>query len=369
DVAQSAREIMRKSLSACLIMKDEAANLTDCLQSIEGQVDEIIVVDTGSTDDTIDLAKRFGAIVERFCWTGDFAVARNFSLSLATSDFVLVIDADERAPKDLRAKFDVQTAICDAFIGRVRIRSSHRDQLMQSRVSISQVTRLLVRRPEVYFYGPIHEQVADASNALPRLSLDIELAHSGYDLAPWQMAAKSARNLQLLDAALGRADTREEYRAYLQYQLGKTLFALEDWHEARTALAKSLQEAPKHASYRPELLMTYLHTLKRLELQDEIWPVLLQSLQDYPDLPDLHFFMAGAYIHFGIADLSTIERCYRTCIAIGEQTQKYPTVEGVGSYLALYNLGLLYQQSGLHEEAQALFAEAIRRGYPAHASP
>lgn len=352
-----------KTLSACLITKDEAHHLPVCLESLRRQVDEVVVVDTGSCDDTVAVAKRLGARVWETQWTGDFADARNQSLGHATSDFILVIDADEIAPPNLRERFTALTAVSERFIGQVRIRSPYTDQAQQKRVAVSHVSRLFSRSNDIRFYGRIHEQVADSSRQTPHVTTDITLEHSGYDLPETLMAEKTQRNLDLLRQALHSGDGPPHHQAYLQYQLGKSLFALARWEEAHVALRSGFEMTPREAPYRPELLMTVLHTLKRLDLAEDIWSILTQGLREYPDLPDLHFFMAGALIYFGIPDLPTIERCYRTCLAIGEKTAKYPSVEGVGSYLAYYNLGLLCAASGRHEEASQLFAKAGRMGY------
>ena len=84
------------SLSLCMIVKDEEEMLPDCLKSVKEWVDEMIIVDTGSTDKTIDIAGSFDAKVLNFEWVNDFSAARNFALSHVTSDYVLVLDADER---------------------------------------------------------------------------------------------------------------------------------------------------------------------------------------------------------------------------------------------------------------------------------
>ena len=83
------------TLSLCMIARDEAPFLKQCLQSAASHVDEIVVVDTGSSDDTVAVAEAAGAIVTPFEWVDDFAAARNVSLQTATRDWVLVLDCDE----------------------------------------------------------------------------------------------------------------------------------------------------------------------------------------------------------------------------------------------------------------------------------
>ena len=90
------------SLSLCMIVKDEGKFLEGCLESVKNFVDEIVIVDTGSTDNTIQIAEKFGAKVVKHNWDNSFSEARNVSLKHATKDWILVLDADERiSEKDL----------------------------------------------------------------------------------------------------------------------------------------------------------------------------------------------------------------------------------------------------------------------------
>src|SRR4029077_18021100 len=98
-------------LSAAIIVKDEADHLDACLSSLHGLVDEIVVVDTGSTDGSVAVAERHGAVVAHEPWRGDFSAPRNRSLDLATGDWILYIDADERVRGDVaRARAFLDTA-------------------------------------------------------------------------------------------------------------------------------------------------------------------------------------------------------------------------------------------------------------------
>jgi GT2 family glycosyltransferase/Flp pilus assembly protein TadD/predicted SAM-dependent methyltransferase/predicted O-methyltransferase YrrM len=85
----------KNTLSVCMIVKNEEKNIVKCLKSVRAIVDEMIIVDTGSTDKTKDIAKIFGAKVFDFPWTGDFSLARNHSLAQASGDWILILDADE----------------------------------------------------------------------------------------------------------------------------------------------------------------------------------------------------------------------------------------------------------------------------------
>src|SRR5471032_1210517 len=93
-----------KKLSLAMIVKNEARCLARCLRSVASVVDEIVIVDTGSTDNTIHIAEEFHAIVTNFGWTNVFSAARNFALAQTTADWILVLDADETASAGLAAE-------------------------------------------------------------------------------------------------------------------------------------------------------------------------------------------------------------------------------------------------------------------------
>ena len=83
------------TISLCAIVKNEEEMLPKCLESVQGFVDEILIIDTGSTDKTVEIAKSYGARVEHFEWINDFSAARNFALKQCKTDYALVLDADE----------------------------------------------------------------------------------------------------------------------------------------------------------------------------------------------------------------------------------------------------------------------------------
>jgi glycosyltransferase involved in cell wall biosynthesis len=87
--------MQKHTVSLCMIVKNEEKYLDRCLKSVQGKVDEIIIVDTGSTDKTIEIAEKYGSIVKHFIWINDFAAARNYSIEGVESEYILVLDADE----------------------------------------------------------------------------------------------------------------------------------------------------------------------------------------------------------------------------------------------------------------------------------
>ncbi|XTZ10798.1 MAG: glycosyltransferase [cyanobacterium endosymbiont of Rhopalodia yunnanensis] len=148
-------------LSLCMIVKDEEKTLTTCLESVQDIVDEMVVIDTGSTDKTVEIIKRFGAKVSFFTWCNDFAIARNVALSHVTGDWVLVLDADEVFNQKIASQ--VREAIADKnnlVINLVR----HEIGASQSPYSL--VSRLFRKHPAVKFSRPYHAIIDDSVTQL-----------------------------------------------------------------------------------------------------------------------------------------------------------------------------------------------------------
>lgn len=148
-------------LSLCMIVKDEEKTLATCLESVQDIVDEMVVIDTGSTDKTVEIIKKFGAKVSFFTWCNDFAIARNVALSHVTGDWVLVLDADEVFNRKIASQ--VREAIADKnnlVINLVR----HEIGASQSPYSL--VSRLFRKHPAVKFSRPYHAIIDDSVTQL-----------------------------------------------------------------------------------------------------------------------------------------------------------------------------------------------------------
>lgn len=203
-------------LSLCMIVRNERAVLERCLTSVRGLADELILVDTGSTDGTVELARALGAQVRQIPWPGDFSVARNVALADASGAWILVLDADEwlqpAAVADVREL--VQRPPTAAF------------ELIQRNIDAAgheipnAIVRLFPRRPDVRFSYPIHEEV-NASLVrcgVPIRATAIRIEHSGYVDAACT-AAKLQRNRAILEAAIARGATGGEAQ-HLHFYLG-----------------------------------------------------------------------------------------------------------------------------------------------------
>lgn len=248
-------------VSLCIIAKDEAALIGACLASARDAVDECIVCDTGSSDDTIDIARAAGARVVHHPWNHDFSAARNTALEAATGDFVLILDADEQllpgAGEALRA-----AVATDAFdLGVLPLH--HADGLDAAPVDVVRGTRryqeptglarLFRHTPDLRWEGMIHESPTTwmARPGLRVANLAVPIVHYG-NIPDLRLARdKAARNLALLErhcAAHPEDGPRRAYLARERLRAGDTKGALQAaeaaWHAASTRMTQTGIPAP-----------------------------------------------------------------------------------------------------------------------------
>ncbi|MCU1394099.1 MAG: glycosyltransferase [Ilumatobacteraceae bacterium] len=225
----TATAVHRPLVSAAIIVRDEAAALRRCLSSIAGWCDELVVVDTGSVDDSVAVAAEFGAVQGTFPWIDDFAAARNHALDLVSGEWVLYIDADEVIEPVER---DVAHAELHRHPTAVALRL-----WMRTRAGFSPFRefRLWRNRPDVRFTGRIHETTVPdllRISAAEDLPIDVtevfRLTHDGYD---HDQSAKHRRNLPMLRARLAEPPER----CYLWNHLGEVLAAVGEHDEAEQA--------------------------------------------------------------------------------------------------------------------------------------
>ena len=227
------------TISACLIVRNESLVLERCLSSLSGAVDEIVVVDTGSTDATPEIAEGFGARIVRDEWHDDFSAARNVGLDAASCDWILTIDADEYLDAGAQGQIRAIVNHTDAEGILVTVRNLlAADDLIQS--AESRIVRLFRRRDDVRFAGIIHEEVTTAITRRGGriVGSPIVIVHDGYARETTQASGRRAeRNLPLL---LRAADNAPQ-DAYLQFHLGATYQHLGQHADAQRHLAQVLQ--------------------------------------------------------------------------------------------------------------------------------
>jgi tetratricopeptide (TPR) repeat protein len=263
-------------LSAAIIVKDEADHLPGCIAAIADVVDEIVVLDTGSTDGTVDVATAAGAEVVLRPWDGSFANARNAALERAHGQWILDIDADERLGAADRLRNEL--AATDAVAGSVRFRCG---RLFTPYLEY----RLFRNRPDVRFRGVIHETTAPDINRLVAkegaevVDLSARIDHLGYE---GDQRNKHLRNLPLLR----REVTNDPSRVYLWFHLGVVYQGLGDVDAAEDAWARGVAEARRRAAPSPVDDLVYaMLALLRLRAGEDAADLVADLRRHHPDDP------------------------------------------------------------------------------------
>lgn len=343
-------------LTVSMIVKNEERFLPECLASVKDLADEIVVVDTGSTDRTVEIAKSFGARLIEIEWPDDFAKARNVGLDAVKTPWVLVMDADEELIADdipLLTKA-IKTPIADGY--NVRI-VSVMDRAQD--ISESYVLRLFRSHPKVRFEGRVHEQVFQSlmANSMQVAPLNVRLLHKGYLNAVFEGRDKSNRNRILLEKHV-RENPND---GYMLWQLAQTLIGAGDYRTALSTARKSLKNIPAANGLWVLAQVTYAKTLELNGEHKRAIKVLHEGQQIYPKYTDF-YYLEGIYL-MNLGKWSEAETAFRQCLEIGEAVGFVMTDTGVGGFKSYFRLAQALSQQGNSKEALAYLLVAINK-YP-----
>ena len=353
------------SLALVMIARDEEASIARCLRSVSAFVDQMIVLDTGSTDATASIARDLGAQVYHWPWQDDFAAARNEALSHSTADWNLILDADEWIVGDgrlLRQTIQGAAANGGAFLGLLPIHSSFNLRVAApalepgagampvtlpaisnddtQAVACSWLPRLLPRG--VRYTGRIHEH---PQSALPRRQVALEIGHDGY--LRHKLEHKKGRNRKLLL----RSVEDEPGNAYLHYQLGKDYEVYEEYTLAIPCYEQALHLIPHGEGYRHDLVVRTIFCLKKVGLLEVGDQFAQDEMPNWQHSPDFFFVYSDLLIDLAMAEpqravtdfLPLARQCLLRCLRIGDQPQLEGSVQGRGSHIAAKNLVSLNQ--------------------------
>ncbi|RJX19597.1 MAG: glycosyltransferase [Ammonifex sp.] len=329
-------------ISLCMVVKNEERSLGRCLRSVEGCVDEIVVVDTGSDDNTINVAKQFGAKVFYRSWDDDFAAARNFSISKATGDWIFYLDADEELEPDCSGRFRAlaDDLDVDGYLFQI-------SNLTDSHDSIRHINLRLFRNlPGYRFEGRLHEQILDVimrenSGKARILNSGINIFHYGYLLSEFTAKNKAERNFRINKLMV----EEEPDNPFYLYSLGNSLVNRNDIENAAANYRKALTHLSTKENYAPSVFIALIACLTRLGRLAEALEQVEKCKSLYPDYVDIHFVEGEIYAKLG--HLTRSELCFKECLRLGEQVQgKYTTRTGVGTFLPLFGLAQIYRTRG-----------------------
>jgi tetratricopeptide (TPR) repeat protein len=291
---------LRPRISLCMIVKNEEKHLLNCLLSAYGVVDEICIVDTGSTDRTVQIAERLATRVEHRPWRDDFAWARNEALALATGDWILHLDADEVLTPEARQAIPelVRQSGYAGFLLPL-------DSVIPSGVSRSYVLRLFRRSPQIYYTGRIHEQVGTTiSKAGGKVfAATCPIRHFGYTEDPMRATGKRTRNRDLLLKAIAEEPESPWFHFYL---------AVEEYlggapGEALRLLEKEVPYTRDWVEGEPASLAITCHRL--MGQIREALRVARETVSTYPHV--LNLWVAMADLAFGLGEEDLLQEALR----------------------------------------------------------
>lgn len=345
-------------LSVCMIARDEELWLPRSLASVRSWADEIVLVDTGSTDRSLAIARELGARVFEQPWQGDFAFHRNQALAQARGRWILSLDADEELDQQcaphLRALLNrPEMEAADAVFIEILHLAADGGHSLQI------LPRIFRNFAGIHFEGRIHERLKGGNGR--GLRAPIRLVHHGFAQEPAVMAAKAARNLGLIRAWVEQEPTNPTAWAYLaQTQMASPATAAEALEAGRRALALARSGGADQRGL-PRIFHPLLIALTVMGKRAELAEFAAQCLRELPDYPDPLYSLV--WERYSAGDWPESRRLARSFVELQErwraQAMSYPYGDNHSLYLVPRVLGwwaLAAARLGLGDEAGAVLA-------------
>lgn len=345
-----------KNISICIITKNECERLERCLRAAKNTGFELVVVDTGSNDGTVEMAKKYTDSVYFFEWIADFAAAKNFAASKAINDMVFILDSDEYLrPLDSVLLDRICTRIWTQREHVGRMRRINQVQQKNGQTEYTDFTNRIFDRRKYCFKGAIHEQLVrgnvftgpDSADEIYEIYEAGFIAdHDGYVGTPEQIKAKANRNASMLLKEL--EENPEDI--YLLYQAGKAYFLAEDFEKSAYYLGKALEyEVEPELEYVIDLVETYGYALLESDRADVA--ILLESVeQEFGNSSDFRFMMGLVYMNNALFEKAIDSFLKATKVGKGK-------MKGVDSYMAYYNIGVVYECLGELSKAREFYEQ------------
>jgi tetratricopeptide (TPR) repeat protein len=339
-----------------MIVRDEERNLPQCLESVRGIFDEIVVVDTGSQDRTREIAREFGARVFEFTWIDDFAAARNEALAHATGDYAFWLDSDDVVDPPEREKLRklLDGLRPDEPAGYVVRCACDPSPDGSGGETVVDHIRLFPLRPQVRWTYRVHEQILPAlrrAGVLVRWT-DLTVRHTGYvDRAV--RARKLDRDTRILrDELEERPDD-----PFVLFNLGAIAIERREWREALALLGRSLAGSAPSDSITRKLHALIARAHQMLGEPDRALAACAAGLAVDPDDAELLFREAVVRRHAG--DVAGARRCWERILTLRRPEQFASVDQGIYGHLTRRNLAALAAERGDRDEEMRLWRAVL----------
>jgi glycosyltransferase involved in cell wall biosynthesis len=332
-------------INSVIIAKNNEKTIEHCINSIVKFVSDVIVVDTGSQDNTIDILKKMNIKLYHYSWNDNFADARNYSLSHSDADWNVVIDSDEF----IKEGYD--------FLSDLRLKNLNNIYLVRQENHVSIENNIIVSYnwlPRILpngikYVGAIHEQ---PDSKLNFIKSPIILKHEGY-LEFGKEKMKRNEIILLNELKLNPNNL------YYHYQLGRAYEAQENYTASLESYQLCLKKAKKNIPWRHSLIIHLIFVLKKMKQFNLIEKIYYVEKKYRNYSPDFNFAIGDAFLDYAIHDnsrayelLPIIEKSWLKCLEIGDQSDLDGSVIGRGSFLAAQNLHAYYSSLGQYNKAE-----------------
>lgn len=346
------------SLSLCMIVKNEENTLGRCLESVKDIVDEIIIVDTGSTDNTVKIAESYGSKVFFYKWDNSFANARNYSLSKASKDWILIMDADDEIKSEDKIKVlelinDNNTKLNAYFGETLSYSGNYTDYNIYSNLNI----RFIKNNKGYKFVGDIHEQIMPGDEDAKKQAflgiVDIKFYHYGYLNDTIKQKNKRKRNMEIIEKLL----KENPNNPFMLYNMGVEYSAKGDYLEALYYLKKAYANFNPSLGFGAKLILKMISCNEMLQRFDECLNLIEVGLSYYPTCTDYEFYRANIFYRQN-KYASAIDSA-KKCISMGEPPILLKEVSGVSTYRPYYLLGVIYAIIGDNDAAYDCYDKVL----------
>lgn len=349
---------MGTRISLCMIARNEAQNIRRCLNSVADLVDEIIVVDTGSTDETCQIASEYGAKVRQFPWNENFSDARNASLEMATGAWILFLDADEELARESREALGRLTSReeVEGYFVKI-INYLGNEGWLESCPDL--VFRLFRSRPDYRFRGAIHEQIADVIleknvNAAFRMAEEIVIVHYGYLDRQIKEKDKKNRNLKIIQKELWQAPESR----LLRFHYGVELFRAERFSEAAEELERAARGLDPNTIYFPKLMRYIVMSHQSAGQPEKALAAAGLGLRFFPNYADLYYY--AGLLHLELKQYALAGDAFQRAVSMPEQPAQYASFGGVRGFRSYYHLGQIAETFFDYENALRNYLHCLR---------
>ncbi len=338
-------------LSLCMIVRDNEDTIRPCIESIAPWVDEIVVVDTGSEDQTPEILKSYGAKVWHSPWVDDFSASRNESIGHANGEWIFWMDSDDTIPQECGEKLrkladsshDPNTM---GYVMQVRCPGSGENGLNE--FTVVDHVKMFRNRDDLRFEGRIHEQVL---MPIRRIGgevrwTDIHVVHSGSDPSPEAQRRKVERDLRILEKDLAERPDHP----FILFNFAMTHAEIGEPEKALHWINRCLAVSSFEESHVPKAFAYQVNSLFLLDQKEEALAASFQARSHFPDDVELLFREAMILNSLG-RHQESIER-YQRILQLEPSEQFKSTDPGIGGFKCRFNMALAYQDAGMMNESE-----------------